>query len=347
MNNTVNMAFPAPKQEYKVLVRCLTYNHSQYIEDALNGFAMQQTNFPFACLVMDDASTDGEQEVIRTWMEHECDMNRAETIDIATSVVIIVPHKINHSCTFAFYILKQNLYGTGKKDLYINPWKEKCEYEALCEGDDYWIDPLKLQKQVGIMESQPDVGLVHSSYNIVDCNNRLLTKEELPCFYRDLKPSQSVGYIYDKLFNHPSSILTCTVMFRAGKYETRIDHDLFMQIAKKYKIAYIETQTSCYRFLSSSMMRSSYDLVALKLFETISTHMLSFYFGDKYINEHYDIPNLQKEVDMFFSKYITYYLRKGRIFNAPIKVIFNVLYKNPRLLIKTPFNIIKRLCLYI
>ena len=59
-----NINYPAPKQEYKVLVRCFTFNHSKYIEDTLNSFAMQQTNFPFVCLVIDDASTDGEQEVI-------------------------------------------------------------------------------------------------------------------------------------------------------------------------------------------------------------------------------------------------------------------------------------------
>lgn len=160
MNNTENINYPAPKQEYKVLVRCFTFNHSKYIEDALNGFAMQQTNFPFVCLVMDDASTDGEQEVIKAWMERECDMSRAATIDIPTSVVIIVPHKTNASCTFAFYLLKQNLYGTGDKKMnHVYPWRAKCEYEALCEGDDYWIDPLKLQKQVNIMDGNSDLML--------------------------------------------------------------------------------------------------------------------------------------------------------------------------------------------
>ena len=152
-----NVGYPTPKQEYKVLVRCATYNHSNYIEDALNGFAIQQTNFSFVCMVMDDASTDGEQEVIKQWMERECDMARAETIVIPTSVVIIVPHRINTSCTFAFYLLNQNLYGTGDKKMnHVYPWREKCEYEAICEGDDYWTDPLKLQKQVEFMEHHPD-----------------------------------------------------------------------------------------------------------------------------------------------------------------------------------------------
>lgn len=146
--------YPEPKQDYKVLVRCFTYNQSKYITDALNGFAMQQTDFPYVCLVMDDCSTDGEQEIIKQWMNDNCDMQKSEVIDIPTSVVILVPHKTNTSCTFAFYLLKQNLYGTGDKKMnHVYPWREHCEYEAMCEGDDYWIDSLKLQKQVAFLDS--------------------------------------------------------------------------------------------------------------------------------------------------------------------------------------------------
>lgn len=157
MNNFESIQYPSPKQEYKVLVRCFTYNHKDYIEDALNGFAMQQTDFPYVCLVVDDASTDGEQEVIKKWMECECDMSKAEIIDIPTSAVIIVPHRVNQSCEFAFYMFKQNLYGTGEKKMnHVYPWRERCKYEAMCEGDDYWTDPLKLQKQVDFLEANPE-----------------------------------------------------------------------------------------------------------------------------------------------------------------------------------------------
>ena len=65
MNNTENTNYPTPKQEYKVLVRCFTFNQSKYIEETLNGFAMQQTNFPFVCLVVDDASTDGTSDALK------------------------------------------------------------------------------------------------------------------------------------------------------------------------------------------------------------------------------------------------------------------------------------------
>ena len=156
MNKEVNIIYSVPRGEYKVLVNCGTYNHSKYIKDALNGFALQQTNFPFICLVMDDASTDGEQEVIKEWMTQECNMSSAEFIDTTNSEVILVPHKTNSYCTFAFYLLKKNLYRTGQKALYINPWRDKCEYEAICEGDDYWIDSLKLQKQIDFLHNNPE-----------------------------------------------------------------------------------------------------------------------------------------------------------------------------------------------
>ena len=152
--NMEEIIYPASKQKFKVLVRCFTYNQSQYIEDALNGFAMQQTNFPFVCLVMDDCSTDGEQEVIKAYLDRECDMKRAEYFEDDTTTMTLVPHRTNVNCTFAVYLLKKNLYRVEEaKMVYVNPWREHCEYEALCEGDDYWTDPYKLQKQMDFLEN--------------------------------------------------------------------------------------------------------------------------------------------------------------------------------------------------
>lgn len=143
-----------PKQDYKILVRCFTYNQSKYIEDALNGFVMQKTNFPFVCVIMDDCSTDGEQNVIKKWMERECDMEHACSVDDNIAHIVVAPHNTNINCTFSFYYLKRNLYKEkNKKDIYLSPWRERCEYEALCEGDDYWTDPLKLKRQVEFLDA--------------------------------------------------------------------------------------------------------------------------------------------------------------------------------------------------
>ena len=176
-----NIQYPVPKFGYEVLVRCFTYNQSKYIEDTLNGFVMQRTTFPFVCLVMDDASTDGEPEIIKAWMARECDMSKAETIDIPTSLVIIVPHKTNDACTFAFYLLKQNLYGKGDEKMnHVYPWREKCKFEAICEGDDIWIVSNKLQAQYDFMTT-------HNEY-VMCCHNAIVIEDN--SWYRSFNSIQ-------------------------------------------------------------------------------------------------------------------------------------------------------------
>ena len=145
-----------PERNYKVLAICMTYNQSKYIVDALNGFAIQKTGFPFVCLILDDASTDGEQDVIKAWMDRECDMVAAQYEEIEDAHIIIVPHLTNKNCTFVVYFLKKNLFNNPRKVELMKPWRDVCEYEALCEGDDYWICASKLQKQVDYLDSHPD-----------------------------------------------------------------------------------------------------------------------------------------------------------------------------------------------
>ena len=271
MNNTENLNYPVPKQVYKVLVRCFTFNHSKYIEDALNGFAMQQTNFPFVCLVMDDASTDGEQDVIKAWMERECDMSRAETIDIPTSFVIIVPHKTNISCTFAFYLLKQNLYGTGDKKMkHIYPWRERCEYEALCEGDDYWIDSLKLQKQVDFLDAKPKYVLCHTGFKILEDSKN----EFVDCFdiiRRNTRLYDNNKQIMEDILDETRyRIQTMTTLIRLSVYSNVTDilypyvgkflmgdTQMWLALLSLGDICFMPEVTSVYRVSTGSACHSS------------------------------------------------------------------------------------------
>lgn len=253
MNNLEKIQYPVPKQEYKVLVRCFTYNQGVYIVDALNGFAMQQTNFPFVCLVMDDASTDGEQNVIKAWMERECAMSEAEIIDIVTSVVIIVPHKNNPSCTFAFYLLKKNLHGTGDKKMnHVYPWREKCVYEALCEGDDYWTDPLKLQKQVDFMERHPNYSLCFHAHNNEYSDGKLDTIRRYSTDVYNFP-------MEDMILGGGGFMATNSMLFKSIVYKDYPewalkapvgDLPLMLVLAANGKVGYINDVMSCYRVLS-------------------------------------------------------------------------------------------------
>lgn len=297
-----------PKLDYKVLVRCFTYNQSKYIEDALNGFAMQKTNFPFACLVMDDCSTDGEQEVIKSWMERECDMEKAEYVDLELSKVILVPHKSNDNCTFAFYLLKQNLYGTGKKMPLVTPWREHCQYEAMCEGDDYWIIDDKLQKQVDALDNNQQVTMVYTDYQTVDESGTPFIRPQ----YEKYKELHMSGDNLPNLFktNYP---LTCTAMVRREVVKSdiyknapvKLDYALFMSAAFMGNFVYIDKQTSCYRQNPKSLMNAQHSLV-----EKCSKE-LGRYFSITYAR------GLSKIEPLFKDLLIKYHISKKYVSHIP------------------------------
>jgi len=145
----------------------MTFNHAPYIEDAMNGFCMQETTFPFVCTIMDDASTDGEPEVIKKYLQEHFDLdNKAMVRNEETDdyVMTFAQHKTNKNCYFAVYFLKYNHYSIKKSKIpYIQEWQDQVKYIALCEGDDYWIAPDKLPKQYDFLEN-------HSEYVAAGCN---------------------------------------------------------------------------------------------------------------------------------------------------------------------------------
>ena len=157
--------------KWKVCVRCYTFNHASYILDAMNGFTMQQTNFPYVCCIVDDASKDSEQEIISNYIDENFEYNQGDLYKRETEygTVIFARNKVNKNCFFSVVLLKENHNGSPErkalKRSYISEWENKCVYEALCEGDDYWIDPLKLQKQVDFLDRNQDFVLICSCFD--------------------------------------------------------------------------------------------------------------------------------------------------------------------------------------
>ena len=128
-----------------VSVNCLVYNHAKYLRKCLDGFVMQKTNFKFEVLIHDDASTDGSQDIIREYEEKYPD--------------IIKP-----------IYQKENQYSKhiGINKTYQYP-RVKGKYIAFCEGDDFWTDPYKLQKQFDIMEKNPNCSIcVHRVKDVLE-----------------------------------------------------------------------------------------------------------------------------------------------------------------------------------
>lgn len=149
--------------KFKVCCRCFTFNQAKYITDAMNGFTMQQTSFPYVCTIVDDASTDGEQDVIRKYVEDNFDFSEGSVAfhkETDYAHITYAQHKTNKNCFFAVLYLKENHYSQRKPKMgYLSEWRDMCEYEALCEGDDWWISAEKLQKQYDILENHQELDM--------------------------------------------------------------------------------------------------------------------------------------------------------------------------------------------
>jgi glycosyltransferase involved in cell wall biosynthesis len=198
-----------------VFVQCSTYNQSQYIKDALDGFVMQKTNFPFVCCVVDDASTDGEQAVINSYCEEffDCREKNVYQYDETDDYIrFFVRHKTNRNCFFLVINLKYNHYSIQKAKMpYYMTWRNDAKYLAICEGDDYWTDPLKLQKQVDFMETHPEHSLCY-------CNNIRLFSDG----HQEMQPrypsSKEICPIEDLISEGGGAISTHTMFFRQELY---------------------------------------------------------------------------------------------------------------------------------
>lgn len=272
------------EQEYKYMVctRCFTFNHAPYIVDAMNGFTMQETSFPVITLIVDDASTDGEPEVIRQYLsEHFQSPYRVEETEYAN--IICAKHKTNSNCDFVVFLLKYNHYSIKKTKMpYLSEWLDNAKYHALCEGDDYWIEPKKLQKQVDFLETHPNVGLVHAKAKVF---NQTCHSFRGYC-------GEPNGDFNQILLRNP--IATLTVCFRSvlsqqytkeqsawNTSEWKMgDYPMWLYIASKHDLYFIDEAMAVYRANEGSASRPIDIDKKLKFLE--STKSIRLFFCERY-----------------------------------------------------------------
>jgi glycosyltransferase involved in cell wall biosynthesis len=165
-----------------VSISCTTYNHVCFIEDAIRGFLIQKTNFPFEIIIHDDASTDGTQNIISNY-ENEYP-NLIRTI-----------------------FQTQNQYSRGVKpgEFLFPAYRGK--YVANCEGDDFWTDPNKLQIQVSFLEKNPDFVLSSHDAAIIDESGEIISPGKLP-------ESRKRDCTKEELLSGRSWILTLSRVYR-------------------------------------------------------------------------------------------------------------------------------------
>lgn len=141
------------KRPIQVAIHCLVYNHEPYLRDCFEGFVKQQTNFRFVAIVHDDVSTDGSAAIIREYAEKYPDI---------FIPIIETENQWSKADGSIYRIMNEKIDATGAK------------YVAYCEGDDYWIDPLKLQKQVDILETDETLMMCCTNCSVVDNHSQTI-----------------------------------------------------------------------------------------------------------------------------------------------------------------------------
>jgi glycosyltransferase involved in cell wall biosynthesis len=174
---------------YLLSVRLMVFNHETYIRDAVEGILKQKTTFPIEVVVGDDFSTDKSLEIIKEYQS-------TSTIHFK-----ILERKVGDTYW-------QNRQKLGRLHNFYNIL-ENCsgKYIALLDGDDYWTDPLKLQKQVDFLENNPDFAIYF--------HNMKIENESTPSINEltNSKEQQSVSTIID-LAAKGNFIFTASVVFR-------------------------------------------------------------------------------------------------------------------------------------
>jgi len=214
-----------------VSVCCSTYNHERFIAQAIEGFLKQETTFPIEILIHDDASTDGTPDIIRRYTDKHANLIRP------------------------IYQV-QNQYSKGVKIYATYLWPgARGKYIALCEGDDYWTDPLKLQKQVDFLEARPRYVLCyHKAVNFYEDGSR-------PTNYLPVAPHKHPMDIND-LLGTGNTFATASVVFRNGLlselpawyYSMPVgDWPLYVLLAQQGDIGYLDEVMSAHRTHAGGM----------------------------------------------------------------------------------------------
>lgn len=294
-------------EKAKVMIHCLVYNHEPYLRDCLEGFVSQKTDFPFKAIVHDDCSTDGSAAIIREYAE-----------------------KYPHIIEPIYETENQWRKGGGALDkVMYDAILGRSDYIAYCEGDDYWIDPMKLQKQVDFLDNNPDYAMCFSACKIQnDFNLRTSTSGE-SVTDRDYESSEllKTWCVPTASILIRSHIAKDERILKYDKRKTCGDIFIILTAADYGKVRGMKDKMTVYRLNPGSVMNRTYSEAAQK------RAMLSFLGHYTFIKEKYPkvsrslIRNLRfnTQSDILFSDLFSLKEKFGALYQSltihPLKAI--------------------------
>ena len=309
----------------KVCIHCMTFNHAPFIEDAMNGFCMQETDFPFVAIIMDDCSTDGEQEVINRYIQTHFDLDDKDVVrheDTDDYAMTYARHKENKNCYFAVFLLKYNHYQIRKnKRTYLKEIEDTAPYIAICEGDDYWTDSKKLQMQVDYLEENSEYVATSTNglfYNTFNGDKYPISNQE----EKDITLSD--------LLTKPRTFGTASVLYRSSAIENdyykikyRYDVMKWCYLANKGRFHYFNTITFTYRKGKQGITVSSDPYAWASQMAGLKKE-LKERFPKEYVN------NVNDEINWLYLNAANKYLSKRRLCKGFFLCISKCIWRIPR-----------------
>ncbi|MCF7487637.1 glycosyltransferase family 2 protein [Vibrio sp. A2-1] len=208
----------------KVTVCCVSYNHEKYLKSTLDGILNQETDFEFEVLVYDDCSTDGSRTIIDQYKDES--IHRFKTV-----------------------YSEENNYSNGIRPLsFLIPLAEG-DYIAFCEGDDYWIDPKKLQKQFDALEKNKDIDICfHRAHTL---ENKVISDKGYG-YYGDLERVISIR----EVIKFSGGVMPMASIFiRANKFKAlfETERDFFKRLLRHSAIQIINSDKNGALYLPDIM----------------------------------------------------------------------------------------------
>ena len=282
-------------QSPSVAIRCLVYNHEKYLRDCLDGIVMQKTNFPFFAIVHDDHSNDSSSDIIREYQR-------------------IFPDIIHP------IFEEKNFYSTDwhSADAKIHKAYGEAKYIAVCEGDDYWTDPLKLQKQVDFLEAHPDYAVCAHETRIKDeRNNQKSVLFSLTACKNSIIPSPRTDYTFEDTLKgnifHLSSILfrqKDLIEFPSWRYRISAgDMVLFRYLGSCGKTHWLPETMSVYRFHSGNLTSKGAEYQSLVPFYKLNILVLRLL--NRFWNRKYQVV-IYPIISRYYVECTMQYLRKSQ-----------------------------------
>ena len=208
----------------KVSIICTNYNKGDWVREAMDSFLNQKTNFDFEIIIIDDASTDHSYELIQEYQNK-------------------FPEKVR---TF------RNEVNLG----ITRTWKKVCQeakgqYIARCDSDDFWTDPLKLQKQVDLLDASTDSLWSNTEFDMVDLDGNLIQKDAFANKALPLIDSYEEMLVMKGMTMASTWLVDTTLMqdVSAQISDTASDDtfELQLELFKRTKISFLSDSTTVYR----------------------------------------------------------------------------------------------------